>query len=370
MANGENVFLRKDGRFEARYRKGRDAKGRLVYGFCYGKTYEEAREKARRMQNTEDYTRGLCGWGYTFSHYCDSWLTVNNPRLKVSSSAKYKADMENHIKPFFGDRQVCEITSEDVEAFTQTLLGQKGLSAKTARNILALFHAVFIYAGKRSGIRLPEIEIIYPRERRKAVRILNEREEEILMRFLAEEMDLCKFGVYLALRTGLRIGEVCALRWSDISLKTCTLSICQTVQRIQKPEAEALIKTQVVIGAPKTDSSCRTIPLMPDLMTLCARFSPGDPQAFVLTGTRRCMEPRKLQRRLKEYTEACRIEAVHFHTLRHTFATRCVEVGFDMKTLSEILGHSNISVTLNQYVHPNLEQKRENMRRLKTAICF
>lgn len=217
---------------------------------------------------------------------------------------------------------------------------------------------------------MPELEIIYPRERRKTVRVLDAQEEETLTLFLAEEMDLCKFGVYLALRTGLRIGEVCALRWSDISLRAHTLSICQTAQRIRRLDKGEHTRTELVIGEPKTDSSYRTIPLMPDLAALCRRFYPQNPDAYVLTGTGRCMDPRKLQRRLKEYTNRCRITEVHFHTLRHTFATRCIEAGFDAKTLSEILGHSDISITLNQYVHPNLEQKRENMSRLKTMICF
>lgn len=310
------------------------------------------------------------GDGYTFAQYCDNWIAANSSRLKVSSRARYKADIENHIKPFFGSRRLSEITSEDVDSFTQVLLYEKQLSAKTARNILALFQSAFLYAKKRSGQQISDLEIIYPKGQKKNVRVLNEEEEMKLMRFLANEMDLCKFGVYLALRTGLRIGEVCALRWSDISLKTDTLSVCRTVQRIQIPDTGSYVKTEVVIGSPKTDSSCRTIPLMPDLSTLCSRFAPLDSKAFVLTGTHSCMEPRKLQRRLKEYTEECHIQGVHFHTLRHTFATRCIEAGFDAKTLSEILGHSNISVTLNQYVHPNLEQKRENMSRLKITICF
>lgn len=306
----------------------------------------------------------------TFASYCDNWITANRARLRESTSAKYKADIENHIKPFWGGRQLSGITSRDADGFAQELLYQKGLSAKTVRNILTLFHAIFLYAKKRSGQQLSEIEIIYPKEQRKTVRVLDEEEETALIRFLAHEMDLSKFGVYLALRTGLRIGEVCALRWEDISRKACTLSIRQTVQRIQTLDAGSYEKTEIVIGSPKTDSSCRVIPLMPDLCALCARFDPMDPEAFILTGTHRCMEPRKLQRRLKEYTEACRMKGVHFHTLRHTFATRCIEAGFDVKTLSEILGHSNISVTLNQYVHPNLQQKRENMSRLKVAVCF
>ena len=107
---------------------------------------------------------------------------------------------------------------------------------------------------------------------------------------------------------------------------------------------------------------------MPDIAALCSRFPTKKPDAYVLTGTADCMDPRKLQRRLKQYVDACGIDGVHFHTLRHTFATRCVEAGFDVKTLSEILGHSSISITMDQYVHPNMDLKRENMSRLKPAI--
>ena len=261
----------------------------------------------------------------TFADYCENWLSAKSSRLKASSCAKYRAEMDNHIKPYFKNKQLCEITTEKINAFTQMLLCEKGLSAKTVRAVLTLFRSVFIYTERRTGQKPQMLEIVYPKECKRTVRVLNENEEEILMKCLAREMNLDKFGIYLSLRTGMRIGEVCALRWRDI-------------------------------------------PLMPDIAKLCTRFYPGIPDAFVLTGTEQCMEPRKLQRRLKKYTEACKLKEVHFHTLRHTFATRCIEVGFDVKTLSEILGHSNVSVTLNQYVHPNMNLKRENMSRLKEGI--
>ncbi len=307
---------------------------------------------------------------HTFAEYCDSWLIMSGTRLKESSLAKYCADIENHIKPFFGTELPCQITSEKVDCFTQVLHYEKKLSSKTVRDILSLFHSIFKYIRNRGYQKLQEPEIIYPKRPRKTVRILDEKEEKVLVLFLANEMDRCKFGVYMALRTGLRVGEVCALRWKDISFKACTISICHTVQRIRRPDKESYTKTQIILGEPKSESSCRTIPLMPDIAVLCSRFYSEDPEAFILTGTGRCMEPRTLQRRLKAYAEECHIEEIHFHTLRHTFATRCIEVGFDVKSLSEILGHSNTSITLNQYVHPSLEQKREQMSRLKTTLHF
>lgn len=412
MAKGENVFLRKDGRYEARYVKGRKADGKLLYGFCYGRTYEEAKEKADRARgNAAKEHRTDQGQQPNMACFCDSLLFANSTRLKPSSAAKYRADMENHIKPFFGHKLPCEILPEEIDRFTRMLLTDKGLSPKTVRSILTLLHSLLTYIRKRSGTKLPDLEIMYPKNYKKNPRVLDKREESALVLLLAQEMDSCNFGVYLALRTGMRIGEICALRWCDISFDTSTISVCHTAQRLPRKalrkedlpgaengnrqnaayglEAERVAdgtacdqgtrsdssapdttRTALVVGAPKSESSLRVIPLMPDIAALCERFRPRDPKAFLLTGTDKCMDPRQLQRRLKKHLEECGISKVHFHTLRHTFATRCVEAGFDVKTLSEILGHSNIGITMNLYVHPDLERKRENMDRLKPMISL
>lgn len=382
MARGENVFHRKDGRYEARYIKGRRADGKPLYGFCYGRTYEEAKGKADRARERiglEERTGEKKPENLPredVAYFCRSWLFANSPRLKPSSSAKYRADIENHIQPFFGDKLPCEIRPEEIDRFTRTLLTDKKLSPKTVRSILALFHSILAYMRKRSGQALVELEVTYPKNHRKNKRILDEKEEAALVRVLAQEMDSCKFGIYLALRTGMRIGEICALRWCDISFEDSAISICHTAQRLPRdmplgedfPQSEGGPKTALVMGSPKSESSLRLIPLMPDIAALCEHFRAENADAFLLTGTDKCMDPRKLQRHLKKHLEECGIEEVHFHTLRHTFATRCVEAGFDMKTLSEILGHSNIGITMNLYVHPDLDLKRENMSRLKAMM--
>lgn len=305
-----------------------------------------------------------------FAEYCDRWLSANRTRLKPSTCAKYQAIIKNHINPCFGSGPLSAVTAERIDAFTEELLHEKNLSAKTVRDILVLLHSILLYAESRTGRSISHFEIIYPKKSKKQIRVLNEQEERLLLSYLADGMDLYKFGIYTALRTGLRIGELCALRWRDISLDKRTISISYTAQRISSPMKQGSRKTQVVLGTPKSDSSRREIPLMPDMAALCRRFYCGDPDAFILTGTSKCMEPRKLQRHLKTCMEKCNIPDVHFHTLRHTFATRCVEVGFDVKTLSEILGHANINITLNQYVHPDMNRKRENMSLLKNVICL
>lgn len=375
MARGENVFHRKDGRYEARYIKGRRPDGKPFYGFCYGKTYEEAKGKAdRAREEIRQEKEAGAGQRRNVAYFCDRWLSAQSARLKPSSCAKYRADMENHIKPFFGEKLPGEVLSEEIDEFTRSLLTGKGLSPKTVRSILTLFRSILSYMGRRSGEKLSELEIAYPKNHRKNTRVLDEKEESALVRLLAQEMDACKFGVYLALRTGMRIGEICALRWCDISFEAATISVCRTALRLpcSAPYSGDLRqsenngrRTALVTGTPKSESSLRLIPLMPDIAALCERFRPEDSGAFLLTGTDRCLDPRKLQRHLKKHLEECGIGEAHFHTLRHTFATRCVEAGFDVKTLSEILGHSNIGITMNLYVHPNLDLKRENMNRLK-----
>ena len=154
-------------------------------------------------------------------------------------------------------------------------------------------------------------------------------------------------------------------RWKDISLRKKTVRVDFTMQRLQLPDNPIENKTAVMIGDPKSAMSARVIPLTDFIVDFCKKMEIPSPQAFVLTGeTERYMEPRTLQYRFAKYAKECGIADVHFHTLRHTFATRCVEVGFEMKSLSEILGHSTVKVTLDRYVHPSMELKRNNMDKL------
>lgn len=372
MAKGENIFKRKDGRWEARYVKGRDKNGKIKYGFCYGKTYAEAKAKVTETK-AKVFGKGTSEPTIKtkkFAFYCDGWLDLHSTQLKMSSYVKYQTGMEKHIKPYLGDLFLKDITTEKISEFSQYLLNEKNLSIKSVRDILTFIHAILSYINRQVGGILSHVEVIYPRDPQKDIRVLTEQEESALVLYLAEEMDAGKFAVYLALRTGMRIGEICALRWKDISFSDNTIHINNTVQRIKDTNPNADSKTILMIGTPKSEKSRRTIPLMPDIAALCQQFYKNNQECFVLTGNEKCMEPRNLQRYLKKYTKECDLENIHFHTLRHTFATRCIEVGFDVKTLSEVLGHASISVTLDRYVHPNMNLKRENMSRLKIVDCF
>lgn len=200
------------------------------------------------------------------------------------------------------------------------------------------------------------------------MRVLSREEQARFVSYLLEDMDTCKFGVLLALFTGVRIGELCALQWGKISLKEQTIRIDATLQRLRDTSAVGSARTRIVISTPKSDTSVRTIPVTAYTAELCGKMSPHSSAAYVLTGTDSFMEPRALQYRMEKYTRECGLEGVHFHTLRHTFATRAVEVGFEIKSLSEVLGHAAATITLDRYVHSSLILKRDNMNKLNAIV--
>ena len=247
------------------------------------------------------------------------------------------------------------------------LLQEEFLSAKTVKDILTLVHSVLDFA-RKCGNCLAVSDIVYPKLSRNEMRVLSPDEQQSFMLYLLEPMDRCKFSVLLALATGMRIGEICALRWKNISIEERTVSVNSTMQRLRDLSENKGQKTKIVIGEPKSASGARIIPLTEHMVQLCASYRCDDPDAFVLTGVAdRYFEPRALQYRFSKYTAACNLKGVHFHSLRHTFATRCVELDFELKSLSEILGHASPRITLDRYVHSSLALKRENMNKL-TAI--
>ena len=198
--------------------------------------------------------------------------------------------------------------------------------------------------------------------------MLSQDEQCRLVRYLTKDMDSCKFGVLFALMTGLRVGEVCALRTGDISLSERFVSVRETMQRVKNFDGGSE-KTKITFSSPKSATSARVVPLTNAAYELCRKWTRAfSPRAFLLTGSEEIyIEPRTLQYRIKKYSEDCGIEDMHFHVLRHTFATRCVEVGFEIKSLSEVLGHSTPRITLERYVHSSIEFKRQNMTKLEAV---
>ena len=367
MSKGENIFKRKDGRWEARYIKGREASGKIKYGFCYGKTYREAKEKVTKAKAA--ILTGLpfqVATRQRFSYFCDEWLKSRKAKIKPSTYVRYVSIIEKYIKPKLGWAFPLGIASGEIESFSNELLAE-GLSEKYVHDILVVVRGVLKYTSGFFPGLFPQIEIVYPNCQKKEMRVLSVDEQKRLTGYLMADLDPCKFGVLFALLTGIRIGELCALRWRNISMEDMTVSICATVQRIRNLDTDAKEKTKLIISVPKSASGNRTIPLTSFAFDLCKAMNPQNPEAYILTGTSDLMEPRTLQYRISKYTKECGLTDVHCHTLRHTFATRAVEADFEIKSLSEILGHASTTITLDRYVHSSMKLKRDNMNKLSAS---
>ena len=371
MRKGENIFKRKDGRWEARYIKGYELSGKIKYGFCYGKTYKEAKDKVTKYKAALLAGKPIpqIGTRHRFAFYCDEWLRLRKNKIRESTYIKYDTVLGKHIKPKLGGCFPMGITTGVVDDFTRELLFEEELAVKTVHDILVVLHGILKYTAAQFPGIFPAVEINYPKESRKEMRVLSIEEQERFIKYLLDDADECKFGVLLMLLSGVRIGELCALKWGNINLKEQTIRIVATLQRLHDTEMETDARTRVVIGSPKSDTSIRTIPLTNYAAGLCRKFKASTAEAYILTGKEYYMEPRTLQYRIEKYTRECGLEGVHAHTLRHTFATRAVEVGFEIKSLSEVLGHATTTITMERYVHSSLELKRSNMDKL-AAIGF
>ncbi len=363
---GENIFKRKDGRWEARYIKGHELSGKIKYGFCYGKTYREAKDKVMlaKMALKGQAPKPVSRDRRLFSCFCDEWLALRKGEVRESTYVKYSTILENHVKPRLGRYVPLALNTKTIEDFKWELLDADGLAPKTVKDILLVLRAVLSYTAKQFPGLFPIPEFHYPKIDRKEMRVLSPDEQRRLTSYLLSEIDDCRFGILLALLTGMRLGELCALRWDHVSVQERTVRISETMQRLKSMDKDSGAKTRLRVGNPKSNTSRRVIPMSDSVAGLCGKMPQYRPNVYILTGTTEPMEPRALQYRLEKYTRECGIEKVHFHTLRHSFATRCVEAGFELKSLSEILGHANISITLELYVHSSLELKRANMNKL------
>lgn len=230
---GENIYKRKDGRWEARYIKSYTPSGKARYGYCYGKTYHEAKDKVNTARAalinqtpTKESNRRK-----RLTTFCDEWLKLKRNKVKDSTYVKYYTIIENHIKPGLGGCFVTSLNSLIVEQFAYDLMHEEELSAKTTKDILTVLHAILIYAEKQSPY-LHHIEIIYPKTEKKEMRVLTREEQTHFTKYLLENTDNCKFGTLFTLLTGLRIGEVCALRWKDISLDEGVVYVNSTKNQV------------------------------------------------------------------------------------------------------------------------------------------
>lgn len=369
---GENIYKRKDGRWEGRYVRIYDENGKAKYGYIYGKTYSDV--KQRLIEKKSSSTTQVSGCSTLYSDILDAWLQSTRMSIKESTYARYTHLVNTHIRPQLGKYQLSKISTQLVEGFIEKQLNcgrvdnRGGLSSKTVTDILTILKSTMGYAQYHNFTVSCNLSKLTVKKKDREMRVLSQCEQQSLIQVLLSEMDLFKFGVLLSLCTGIRIGELCALQWEDLSIANATLRVRKTMQRIQETNVGTASKTKVIITEPKSDCSIRDIPLPRFLLEIAGQFV-AHPKAYVLSGERsRYVEPRTMQNRFKKYVAESGIGDANFHALRHTFATRCVEVGFEIKSLSEVLGHSNVNITLNRYVHSSFELKQLNMSKLN--FCY
>ena len=291
------------------------------------------------------------------SQIADLWKEEKRQFVKKSTFAAYSLIVETHLQPAFGN--LTAVTEKDVQDFVlQKLNG--GLSQKTIKDMLIVLRMILKFGAKKNYCVYAPIDVIFPTDReRQELEVLSIANQKKIMRFVEENFTFRNLGIFICLSTGIRIGEICALTWDDIDTENGVIHIRKTIQRIYVKE-NGIKKTELLIDTPKTATSMRDIPMIKDLYEILKPLKKVvNNDYFVLTNEATPTEPRTYRNYYKKLLDKLGIPPIKFHGLRHSFATRCIESKCDYKTVSVILGHSNISTTLNLYVHPNYEQKKK-----------
>lgn len=353
------VYLRKDGRYELRYAYGLKKDGTTNYRSVYGETEEEVLEKAKVEKKKMDLKNDLLILDKSFfGSDIYKWLNSTKIRCKKSTYSNYQYTVNARIVPRFAKVKKKNITAELINSYTSELL-EEGLLPKTVKDILIILQQILRFAGIDINISMPKVP-------KNEIQIFSRDEQTNLEKVLLESLNLTTFGIYLCLYTGLRIGELCALKWENIDLENKRITIKKTITRIKNPDNNSRKRTIVVTEEPKSSCSIREIPIPDFIISLFEKICVDrSPSSFLITGTDKFVETRTYFNRYKKILRNIKLDDYNFHALRHTFATRCVENGCDPKTLSEILGHSSVKITLERYVHPNYENKVRMMNQLK-----
>jgi len=358
---GENIRKRKDGRWEGRYIYERSTDGKAKYRSVYAKTYSEVRQLLIKAKGgvaiSKQFTPAIITFGFT----AEQWLSACSLQLKYSTKVKYCTLLAKHILPCFKSISLIVLSESTIAQFITAKRAE--LSNSTVHSLLSIIKSVLKYAKKQGWYEGSAIDLKITSEPKSRVSSLSTDEFRTLENFLLDNMDHTKLGLYLCLYTGIRIGELCALRWGNIDIEHRILHITSTIQRIQNIENCPGRKTTLLISPPKSSASIRDIPLPSQLAEVLKDYVRND-DYFLLSETAAPVEPRTMQNRFRKYANQLGLRYSNTHILRHTFATRCMALGFDAKTLSEILGHSRVEITLNRYVHSSDEHKRSQMELL------
>lgn len=359
---GENIYKRKDGRWEGRIRQKAALNNKRKYRSVYGKTYNEVKKKLENAKR--ELSNQLDDCDLHMKEAVNIWYADKRNYWKESTYAAYRQTIEKYVLPSLGEKSLSKIDNfvmSDFVAEIQAKNPECKLSITHLCYICSVVLRIMTYIKKKTGSTMVIPDNPVQLERKPGIILPDAKDLSKLETYLFKNIhdDTC-LGILAALHTGLRIGELCALTWGDIDLEAGVLHIRNNIQRIRDYE-EQENKTRLLLSSPKTIYSIRDIPIPPALFEIL-KSCQKDSACHLISGIRgEWMDPRTLQYRFRKILQVCDIEYFNFHMLRHAFATRCMEKGFDSKSLSEILGHSSIQITLNLYVHSTFQQKKRLM---------
>lgn len=305
-----------------------------------------------------------CKKDIKFSEWIDFWLENEKFFFKESTYAIYSNIIENHIKPSLGAKNINHIQNNDLQNIifeklnSGRLNNKKGLSLKTVKDIMTVTKSCLNSAMKNGIIKRKTFNYKFPKNiSSKKIKIFSHTEHLKLFQYINSNLDEKSLGILISLLCGLRIGEVCGLKWCDIDFENEILSVNRTVQRIYIKKTISS-ESKIIISSPKTASSFRNIPLSKHLIKTMKKLRKNN-NFYIISGNRNFIEPRIYRKYYYSILSSLNISKLSFHSLRHTFATQAIELGTDYKTVAEILGHSSINTTLNLYVHPKMEHKKK-----------
>lgn len=364
---GDHIHKRKDGRWEGRYKCGLKNDGTTAYGSVYAKTYTECKSKLEKCKTNfinldEKHTE------LKFSEVLELWLSSNRIRVKGATENKYSCVIESHILPELGNKRISTLTPHVINVFLDRKIkegainGEGGLSPAYVKTIATIIESALKYAACEGMCSPLKSAINKPSIPKKELNVLSHNVQKNLEQALILEKSQVALGTLIALYTGLRIGEICALQWCDIDLNKDIITVRHTVSRVKDDYGNK--KTKLILDTPKTKASKRNIPISSLLKPILQDAYDCRKSNFVVSKTNSFVGTRTFDYRFRQMMKRNNFEIISFHTIRHTFATRCVEAGMDAKTLSEILGHASVSTTMNIYVHSSMEVKRNQIEKV------
>lgn len=284
-------------------------------------------------------------------------MEYKRPYVKESTFASYTLSIRNSILPVFGE---CDDLTEDIVQKYILDCTTKGFAKHTIQDRLVVLKMIMKFASGKGWMSYHDWKAVFPTSTKGKIEIniLTPKEHKKILDYIKENFTFYSLGIYISLTTGLRIGEVCGLKWEDIDCDRGVLSVRRTVERVYVLDGEEHF-TKIILGEPKTINSRRDVPICKELMSMVKPLKKVVNENFyVLTNAEKPTEPRTYRTFFHRLMEKLYMPRIRYHDLRHTFATRCIENKCDYKTVSVLLGHADITTTLNMYVHPDETQKR------------